>query len=374
MRVLTVVGARPQFIKAAPVSRALRAAHEEILVHTGQHYDSALSDVFFEELGLPAPDVRLAVGSAAHCAQTGRMLEAIERVIEARRPDVLLVYGDTNSTLAGALAAAKRHLPVVHVEAGLRSGDRRMPEEINRVLTDHVSTLCCCPSPVAAAHLAREGITAGVHVVGDVMLDALLSTRARVLADQGPGRPGAPKGILFTLHRAAHTDDPAQLRRIIDAVGALEEPVRWPVHPRTRAALALHDVSMPAHVEACEPLGYHDLVRAVLASRVVLTDSGGLQKEAYWLGVPCVTLRGTTEWVETIDAGWNRLVDPEQPALADRLVAAVAEAVPPGDGPRDAYGAPGAASRIVALLEALVARPGVRDRAFDADAVPATAV
>ena len=363
MKVLTVVGARPQFIKAAPGSQALAAAgHHEVLVHTGQHYDPLMSDVFFSELGLRAPDHALHVGSAAHGAQTGRMLEAIEQVLLDERPDALLVYGDTNSTLAGALAASKHGVPIVHVEAGLRSHNRAMPEEINRVLTDHVSTLCCCPSATAAAHLAAEGITRGVRVVGDVMYDALLAMRDRLVAEgalaagthatnalatgAAAARDDRDAPVLATLHRPANTDDPAQLARLVRALGTIDGAVRWPVHPRTRQAMETAGLTLPANVTPLAPLGYRDLVATLASARAVVTDSGGLQKEAYWLGTPCLTVRTETEWTETIAAGWNRLVDITRDDLG-QLVRDVSRPV----GARDAYGAPGASARIVAAME-----------------------
>lgn len=356
MRVTTIVGARPQFIKAAPVSRALRAVHIERLVHTGQHYDAGMSAVFFEELGIPAPDVTLAVGSGAHGAQTGRMLEAVEADLRAAPPDAVLVYGDTNSTLAGALAAAKLGIPVVHVEAGLRSFVRDMPEEINRVLTDRLSRVCCCPTEAARAQLAAEGITEGVVVVGDVMLDALRETAARVAAEPARlARLGvAPGGYaLATIHRAANTDDPARLAAILDGVGRQPWPVLWPVHPRTRAAMARAGLALPPTVRAVEPLGYGDLVAALQGAALVLTDSGGLQKEAYWMGVPCVTLRDETEWTETVESGWNILAGGDPSRIADAAVrvtrAAADGRLPPGN----AYGEPGAAARVVEALALL---------------------
>lgn len=351
MKLVTVVGARPQFIKAAPVSQALAAAgHEQVLVHTGQHYDPLMSDVFFAELGMRAPDHQLHVGSAAHGAQTGRMLEAIERVLLDAHPDVVLVYGDTNSTLAGALAGAKHGIPIVHVEAGLRSHNRAMPEEINRVLTDHLSTLCCCPSATAAAHLAAEGITRGVLVVGDVMYDALLAMRDRLAADGDlDATRTAEAPVLATLHRPANTDDPAQLARLVHALGKIDAPVLWPVHPRTQQALRAAGLAFPANVTPLAPLGYRDLVATLATAHAVVTDSGGLQKEAYWLGTPCLTVRTETEWTETVAAGWNRLVD----VTCDDL-AALVRAVRRPDGPRDAYGPPGASARIVAAIEAAI--------------------
>jgi len=349
VKIVTILGARPQFIKAAPVSRALRRTHAEVLVHTGQHYDAMMSDVFFSELGIPAPDITLNVGSAPHGAQTGRMLEGIETVLLREQPDAVLVYGDTNSTLAGALAAAKLCIPIVHVEAGLRSFVRDMPEEINRVLTDRLSTLCCCPSETAREHLAAEGITGGVTVVGDVMLDALTDTAARVAND--PARLTAlgvepSRYLLATVHRAANTDDVVRLRAIIGALGAAAEPVLWPMHPRTQHILAREGIALPANIRSVEPFGYLDLVTALQHARAAVTDSGGLQKEAYWLGVPCVTLRDETEWTETVASGWNVLAD----ADADRILAGVRGAGPSGAA-RDAYGIVGAAERVVAAME-----------------------
>lgn len=347
MKVVTVVGARPQFIKAAPVSRALRRRHTEVLVHTGQHYDAQLSDVFFSELGIPAPDHALAVGSGPHGQQTARMLEAIERLLLREQPDGLLVYGDTNSTLAGAMAAVKLAIPVVHVEAGLRSFNRTMPEETNRVLTDHMSTLLCCTSDVAVRNLMAEGIQHGVTVVGDVMLDSLLETAERLRERQGSRRRShASPFVLVTVHRPVNTDSAVQLRGIVDALASLDQPVRWPMHPRTRAALATHRIAVPPSLQLCDPLGYGDLVRALEQAPAVITDSGGLQKEAYWMGVPCFTLRDETEWVETVQEGWNTLVRlPE-----DNLAQLVSGATRPATA-RDAYGSRGAAERIIAAIE-----------------------
>jgi UDP-N-acetylglucosamine 2-epimerase len=352
-RITTILGARPQFIKAAPVSRALRRVCDERLVHTGQHYDAQMSAIFFAELGLPAPDVELHVGSASHGAQTGRMLEALDAELQTRRPDAVLVYGDTNSTLAGALAAAKLGIPVVHVEAGLRSFVRDMPEEINRIVTDRLSTVCCCPSDTARRHLAAEGITDGVFVVGDVMFDAIRDAAARVsgrpeLLEQLALSPGSY--ALATIHRAVNTDDAQRLRMIIEALGALDLPVCWPVHPRTRAAMARDGIALPPNVLACEPLGYLALAAVLTHAAVVVTDSGGLQKEAYWLGVPCVTVREETEWVETVATGWNTLVGTD----VSRLVSAARSRVRPDDAERSAYGVPGAAERVADVVARLI--------------------
>ena len=312
MKLVSIVGARPQFIKAAALSRELRQRHKEILVHTGQHYDYEMSGIFFDGLEIPPPDVNLGVGSGSHGNQTAAMLRGIEDVLLLERPDWLVIYGDTNSTLAGALAASKVSVPVVHVEAGLRSFNRYMPEEINRVVADHLSNLLLCPSDTAVRNLATEGIGRNVHLVGDVMLDILNWARRRV-AEHPPEiveRLGVkPKSyVLATVHRGENTDDPARLSGILKAFAALDEPVIFPVHPRARRVITEAGWRLSPDVQMIDPVGYLDMVALAGSARVVLTDSGGLQKEAYWLGVPCVTLRDETEWVETVDAGWNVLV------------------------------------------------------------------
>jgi UDP-GlcNAc3NAcA epimerase len=310
-RILTVVGARPQFIKAAPVSRALdRAGLEEVIVHTGQHFDALMSDVFFDELDIPRPAYNLEVNSLGHGAMTGRMLEKLEETILAERPQLVLIYGDTNSTLAGALAAAKLHIPIAHVEAGVRSFNRKMPEEINRVVADHLSTLLFCPTRTAVANLGGEGITDGVHRVGDVMYDMTLETvnRARSSSRIVETLGLAPKGYaVATVHRQENTDDPDRFARIMACLeeAARDRPVVMPTHPRTRGLLASLGQA-PKGVRVIDPVGYLDMTRLVNEAEVVFTDSGGLQKEAYFHRVPCVTLRDETEWVETIEAGWNR--------------------------------------------------------------------
>jgi UDP-N-acetylglucosamine 2-epimerase len=350
LKILTVVGARPQFIKAAAVSRPLRQHHHEILLHTGQHYDDAMSDRFFNELDLPQPEIELGVGSASHAQQTGRMLIGIETAIAEHRPDAVLVYGDTNSTIAGALAAAKMHVPVAHVEAGLRSFNRTMPEEINRVVTDALSSLLLCPSETAAANLRREGITSGVHLVGDVMADVLAkfggtANAAAVLAGFGV-RDG--QYFVATVHRAENTDDPSRLRSIIEALSDLPSPVIFPAHPRVKAAIAAAGVRPGANVRVVDPVGYASMIALAKHARAVLTDSGGLQKEAYWLGVPCVTLRDETEWVETVASGWNVLTGSD----AGRIAAAATAATRPPTHPR-LYGDGNAAAAIVRHLERL---------------------
>ncbi len=349
MRFISIVGARPQFIKLAPVSRALRQRHEELIVHTGQHYDAALSSQFFEELTIPAPDYHLGIGSAAHGAQTGRMLEAIEDVLLKERPDGVIVFGDTNSTLAGGLAAAKLHLPVAHVEAGLRSFNREMPEEINRVLTDHLSTWLFCPTETARGHLAREGISEGVALVGDVMYDVLLQARP-ALAERAEAlltRLGLePKSyVLLTVHRAANTDDPVRLGQIAQAISALGKPVIFPVHPRTQKFLREYGIAWGDDARLIEPVGYMEMLALTQAAHRVATDSGGVQKEAFLLGTPCVTLREETEWPETLEGGWNALVGSNPEAILAALHRPEPQALA-----RHPFGEGDAALRIVQCL------------------------
>mgnify|MGYP006282272191 CR=1 FL=1 len=325
MRILTVLGARPQFIKAATVSRAIgeQEGLSEILVHTGQHFDANMSDVFFDELAIPAPDYHLGVAGGAHGAMTGRMLERLEEVMEQEAPDWVLVYGDTNSTLAGALAAAKLHIPVAHVEAGLRSFNRRMPEEINRVLTDHAADLLFTPTDIATTNLGNEGVEATrIQQVGDVMFDAALfygqraEERSRVLTDHGLQRGDF---VLATVHRQENTDDPQRLRAIFEAFQTVnrEKPIAMPLHPRTRARLEEAGVlHLTEGLTLLPPVGYLDMVMLERAAAVIATDSGGVQKEAYFHGVPCVTLREETEWTELVELGWNRLVAPVKGDIA----------------------------------------------------------
>ena len=322
MKILSVVGARPQFIKAAPLSKKLRTSQQEILLHTGQHYDYLLSAVFFEELGLPEPDYNLGVGSGSHGRQTARMLMGIEKVLLQEKPDLVLVYGDTNSTLAGALAAAKQHIPVAHVEAGLRSFDRRMPEEINRVIADHLCTLLFCPTATAVRNLKAEGIRKGAYLVGDVMVDTLqaglrLTTRARASALLERLDLTPKTYLLATFHRAANTDDLRNLSSILAAFNALEETVVFPVHPRTREAIKALGWKAGPKVRFLKPLSYLDNLILEKSARLILTDSGGMQKEAYLLGVPCLTLRIETEWVETVEAGWNLLVGSDTESIVE---------------------------------------------------------
>lgn len=349
MKLLTVVGARPQFIKAAPFSRAVRARHAEVLVHTGQHYDVQMSDVFFDELGLPRPDHHLGVGSASHGVQTAQMLERLEGVLQRESPDVVVIYGDTNSTLAGALGAAKLGIPVAHVEAGLRSFVRTMPEEINRVVADRVATYLFAPTQTAMDNLAREGVMHGATLTGDIMYDALVQhaplaeKKSSILADLAL-RPG--QYSLATVHRAANTDDPHRLADIIDGLALLRESVIVPLHPRTRAALMATDIEIEPPIRIVDPVGYLDMLVLEKNARMVLTDSGGVQKEAYLLGVPCVTLRDETEWIETLSDGWNVLAG----SNAERILAAARRARPERDPP-PVFGDGHAAERMVEALE-----------------------
>ena len=355
LKICTVVGARPQFIKAAAVSAALRGVPgmREVLVHTGQHFDANMSDVFFDQLGMAKPDHALGIGGGNHGEQTARMLKALEDVMLREKPDWVLVYGDTNSTLAAALAASKLHIPIAHVEAGLRSFNRRMPEEINRVVADHLSGLLFAPTDLAVRQLAVEGIVRGVHMVGDVMYD-IAKAAAHNLSTLPPGL--APRGFaLATIHRAENTDDPARLKSIFEGLAVFAEEIKvvLPLHPRTRKALAaagmLDTVSRALIV--LEPLGYADMLALETAASLVITDSGGVQKEAYFQRVPCVTLRDETEWVELVEAGWNRLCPP---VSADAIAAACRAALGSKGREVELYGGGDAAGRIAALLAATV--------------------
>jgi UDP-GlcNAc3NAcA epimerase len=349
MKIVSVVGARPEFIQAAPVSRAVRGRHQEILVHTGQHYDYLMSQAFFDELGIPAPDYNLEVGSGSHGRQTGEILARLEDVLLSERPDWVIVRGDTNSTLAGSLAASKLHIPAAHVEAGERSFDRRMPEEINRLVSDHVADLHLCASHAALQHLAAEGITASVHWVGDVMLDALLQNRPIArrrsnVVERLQLKPGTY--ALVTIHRAANTDDPARLKQIVQILNGTRETVIFPVHPRTRKALSQLDIHFASHVRPVDPVSYFDMMMLEENARLIATDSGGVQREAYFLGVPCLTLRDETEWTETVTAGWNRVVGTEPEQVLDIWFSFA----PPAERP-PIFGDGTAARRIAQILD-----------------------
>ena len=327
MKIVSVVGARPQFIKAAPVSKALRnAGHNEILVHTGQHYDYGMSQVFFDELNISEPNINLEVGSSSHGWQTGQMLMRIEEVLLREEPDWVLVYGDTNSTLAGALAAVKLQIPLAHVEAGLRSFNREMPEEHNRVLTDHCSDLLFCPTQTAVDNLAKEGIIQGVNLVGDTMYDAVLQfselakERSSILKDFGLK---SKKYLLATLHRPYNVDLPENLGNILTAFIEIAEPIIFAVHPRTQERIkslgnSLRSQLISSKVRLIDPVGYLDMLLLEQNARLILTDSGGMQKEAYFFGVPCITLRPETEWVETVEAGWNVVVASDRSLIVEK--------------------------------------------------------
>jgi UDP-GlcNAc3NAcA epimerase len=363
MKIVSVVGARPQFIKAAPVSKALRnAGHNEVIVHTGQHYDYGMSQVFFDELNISEPDINLEVGSGTHGRQTGQMLMRIENLLFKEEPDWVVVYGDTNSTLAGALAAVKLQIPLAHVEAGLRSFNREMPEEHNRVLTDHCSDLLFCPTQTAVDNLAKEGITKGVDLVGDTMYDAVLQ-----FSEIAQGRSTilhnlhlkSKEYLLATIHRPYNTDVPENLRSIIDAFLGIDEPIVFSVHPRTRERIAVLDGQIKSQVyskmRVIDPIGYLDMLVLEQNARLILTDSGGMQKEAYFFGVPCITLRPETEWIETVEAGWNVVVGSEYSLIVEK-----AQTVePPPESKRQMFGNGHASELIVQALETKIstARP-----------------
>lgn len=384
MNITTVVGARPQFIKAAVVSREIAREAErrpltERIVHTGQHFDANMSDVFFEELGIPAPAHHLGIGGGTHGQNTGRMIEAIESVLLDEGPDVVLVYGDTDSTVAAALAAVKLNIPIAHVEAGLRSFNRRMPEEINRVITDHVSDLLFTPTAAAAENLAREGISgAAVQAVGDVMLDAAIdfanrAERESTILEQLGCTSGAY--ILATVHRQENTDSPAVMKAVVDAFAAVSRPIVWPLHPRARRRLHEFGLTVPATVVVTEPLGYLDMVKLEKHARLIATDSGGVQKEAYFHGVPCVTMREETEWRELVDAGWNVLVPPGSGRLGEALEALFSTG-PAESRSMGIYGDGQAAKRIVDGLLGFASTPAAwtaSGRAADATAPPIAA-
>lgn len=350
MKIITVLGARPQFIKAAPVSRALREKHQEIIIHTGQHYDANMSDIFFEELNIPKPDYFLAVGSGNHGKQTGEMMAKIEEIVLDEKPDYLLVYGDTNSTLAGALVAAKLHVPVIHIEAGLRSFNKRMPEEVNRIMTDHISEYLFCPTDTAVHNLHDENIERNVFNIGDVMYDAVLYNRklakekSSILTDHD-----LVKGeyLLITIHRAENTDDPAKMKNILEAFAKTSEVKVWPIHPRTKHKLMDYGFDLTAipNLKIIDPVGYLDMLTLEADAKKIVTDSGGVQKEAYFMEVPCVTVREQTEWVETLEAEANILVGTD----VSKMISAINKAVTPEY--KEVFGDGKASYQIVEVLE-----------------------
>jgi UDP-N-acetylglucosamine 2-epimerase len=354
LKVLSIVGNRPQFVKAAPLSRSLRARMREVLVHTGQHYDPEMADLFFDELDIPAPDHHLGVGRGSPLHQMATIALRLEPLLEEERPDLVLVYGDTTSTMAGALAASKLALPLGHVEAGLRSFDRSMPEEQNRVVTDHLSALLFCPTDQAVANLAAEGIEEGVHQVGDVMYDASRAFAPAAASRGAPEALGLERGsyLLMTVHRAAATDTPEALGRLVEVIEAVERPLVFPVHPRTRhkleAAGLWERLERHPTLRLSPPVGYLDFTSLLVGAQGVLTDSGGVQKEAYFQRIPCLTLRDTTEWVETVEAGFNRLVGMSPEAVT----AALGDLALPNGHP-DLYGDGHAAERIADIVAAL---------------------
>ncbi|MDF9277850.1 UDP-N-acetylglucosamine 2-epimerase (non-hydrolyzing) [Arthrobacter sp. EH-1B-1] len=348
MQILSVVGARPQFVKLAPIASALRGKADHVIAHTGQHYDELMSDVFFQDLGIPAPDYNLAVGSGPHGQQTGTMLAGLERVFDQVRPDWVLVYGDTNSTLAAAIAAAKMHIPVAHLEAGLRSFNRRMPEEHNRVLTDHAADLLLAPTEVAMKHLTNEGLAGRSVLVGDVMTDVLYLTRDAIAAKQ----QSLPLGLslrgyyVSTIHRPDNTDDANRLTCIVEQLAALDKPVLLLAHPRLRAMASQHEINLSqGSIKPIDPLAYPELISAVQHSAGVVTDSGGLQKEAFLLRVPCTTVRPETEWVETVELGWNVLVSEDLTQLGPAVTRR-----PPDPTAATPYGSGEAAAAVVHAL------------------------
>jgi len=350
MRVASIVGARPQFIKCILVSNELRKKHEEILIHTGQHYDYEMSELFFDELKIPKPDYNLGVGSASHGEQTGRMLIEVEKVLLKEKPDLVLVYGDTNTTLAGALASVKLHIPVGHVEAGLRSFNRSMPEEINRILVDHISDILFAPTKTAVNNLRKEGISRGIYLVGDVMYDILkksisIAEKSRILEKLGL----TPKEyFLATVHRASNTDNVKNLSSILEAFSEIEEKIVFPIHPRTLNFIKKHNLEkkMKRNILAIKPVGYFDFICLEKNAKKIITDSGGVQKEAYILGVPCITLREETEWVETVDHGWNILVGSNK----ERIIDAVLH-FKPKCGRKNLFGDGNASKKIVKILD-----------------------
>jgi len=315
MKILSVVGARPQFIKLGPLSRELRKKHQEIILHTGQHYDHSMSDLFFDQLEIPKPDINLDIGSGSQGAQTGRMLEGIESSMQEQRPDVMVCFGDTNSTLAACLAAAKLEIPSVHIEAGLRSFNRSMPEEINRVVADHTSDLLFAPTEVAMQHLKNEGLETRAVLTGDIMVDSVAFVQQKINSKSAREK----EYLLVTLHRPYNVDDPEKLKKLFTLLSEVKQQIVFPVHPRTRNILKKHSIQVPKNMEIIDPQGYIEFQGMLKNCSKVVTDSGGLQKEAYIAGKPCITLRPETEWVETVDAGWNILLDINDPDLVNKI-------------------------------------------------------
>ena len=348
MKTASIVGARPQFIKATPLSRKLRKKHEEVLIHTGQHYDREMSKIFFDELSIPKPDYNLEVGSGTHGYQTGEMLKKLEEVLIKEKPDITLVYGDTNSTLGGALASTKLHIKLGHIEAGLRSYDKNMPEEINRVLTDHISDLLFCPTKVSVENLKKEGIKNGVYLVGDVMYDSLIynikiaEKKSEILKKLELNKKDY---LLLTIHRAENTDNIENLVKILKALSKIYEKVIFPVHPRTKNIIEKNKIKIGENIVLIDPLSYLDFIKLEKYAKKILTDSGGIQKEAYILKVPCITLRDRTEWIETIEDGWNVLVSRDKNKIIDAI-----KNFNPKEKQRNVYGNGKAARKIAEVI------------------------
>lgn len=354
MKIASVVGVRPQFVKASVLSRELRKKHEEILIHTGQHYDHQMNKVFFEQLNIPEPDYHLNIGSGFHGFQTGEMLKKIEDVLIAEKPDLVLTYGDTNSTLAGALAASKLHIKTAHVESGLRSFDRSMPEEINRILTDHCSDILFCPTENAVKNLKNEGITENVYLTGDVMVDSLLYNRE--IAEQKSTilnnlNLKSKEYLVATIHRASNTDNEGNLKNIVDAFSELNETVIFPLHPRTKKFLELYGLydKLNSSVILTKPLGFFDFIKSMNHAKMILTDSGSVQKEAYVLKVPCITLRDNTEWIETVDDEWNTLVGTNK----DKIIKNTKKFHPTLWRHKDRFGHGDASRNIISIIDNL---------------------
>lgn len=349
LKIVTILGARPQFIKASAVSYLFNSHFEEVLVHTGQHYDANMSDVFFNELGLPKPAYHLNIGSGSHGAMTGAMLTAIEAVLLEEKPDFVMVYGDTNSTLAGALAASKLLIPVIHVEAGLRSFNKVMPEEQNRILTDHISDILFAPTQTAIQNLKNEGIAKGVHLVGDIMYDGILhfteiaKRKSTILADLNLSEK---QFILCTIHRAENTDNPERLKAIFNGLNTAKEAIVLPLHPRTQKYVAEYGISIAEHIRIIEPIGYLDMIRLESAAKKIVTDSGGVQKEAFFLEIPCVTLRDETEWIETVENGWNLLVGTNEEKIREAILN-----FEPGSIPQKHFGSGDSALRMIEKIK-----------------------
>lgn len=348
MKILSIVGARPEFIQSACVSRELRKKHREVLVHTGQHYDYLMSQAFFDEIGLPSPDYNLEVGSGSHARQTADILAKLEEVLLIEKPDWVVIRGDTNSTLAGAIAASKLNIPVAHIEAGERSFDKRMPEEINRLASDRLSDLHFCVSRAAVDHLIKEGISNSAHWVGDVMYDALLANlpiareKSKILSTLGLQKKSY---VLVTVHRAANTDDAMRLRNIVETLNNAPEPVVFPAHPRTVAALKRFDLNFSDNVRMIDPVGYFDMVVLEENARMIATDSGGVQREAYFMSIPCLTLRDETEWLETVQVGWNKLVGVEK----EQVLSVWKDFAPPNEHP-PIFGNGTASNKIASII------------------------